>query len=560
MPCFAVVQNPSDKELLQISQRLKAVTDDQWNSIAGSKISEKYEIVKGDTLWDVSKRLFGNSYYWPKVWALNSRIRNPHILKPGQALQFTPATLETPPTLDAAPGSQPAPAPAELAEASNAQALVAQEGDDSVNLTAQKYLAPKHTGPKEFMKVASDRWQPEDYSDLAVKNYDEYGLDKELKVYIPRRFVARVPAIANDRVIPSLGEIVASRRDGVGLSERETIFLKSPGQDLQVGSSYSVLSEPEYIRERRSDRTAYIYQTIGEIRVIGIKDNLYIATITRAYDTIERGSKVYPLLPLITDIKPVPSRIALEALIITSETNTVVNAAQFNIVHFDRGIEDGVQVGNVFRIYTYDDPVNGKKITESDFLTNADALVVHATAQFCTAIVLRSRDTFARGDFGVTLTDVSDLEKQVIDRTKSVDVDENTDQLDKELDELDELDRNSGEGIGQKEQIEVKQLDNWDKSKGEAPADKEPSLDSGKPQAEPETLQAPVPEATPIPAAPEPTINPNQLEKPSQPSAEPPVEPIDTEPAAPPAAQPPAANDSQLDEGTAPSTIDQSQP
>ncbi|HRK01960.1 MAG TPA: hypothetical protein PLH57_04790, partial [Oligoflexia bacterium] len=312
---------------------------------------------------------------------------------------------------------------------------------------------------------------------------DEYGLDRELKIQIPRRFVVRVPALANDREIPFLGEVVASRREGVGLSEKETIFLRSPGQDLQVGSSYSVLSKPEYIRERKSDRLAYIYQTTGEIRVIGIKDGLYIATVNRAYDVIKRGDRVYPLLPLITDIKPVASRVALEALVITSHSNTVSFTGQFRVVHFDRGIEDGVQVGNVFRMYNYDDPITNEKITESDFLMNADALVVHATAQFSTAIVLRSRDIFKRGDFGVTLVDVSDLETEFVDRTKSLDGMEQSDALDRELDELDELDRNSGEGLGEKEEIEVKQLDHWDSSKPDTtepnvePADESPAID-----------------------------------------------------------------------------------
>lgn len=478
-------QTSEDRDLIQLSQRLRPITDQEWGAIAGPQISNRYEVISGDTLWDISKRLFGNSYYWPKVWALNSRIGNPHIINPGQSLQFTPATLESMPSLDIAPDSGGAVQP--LANDENAPISPTSEVrysyDEEVNLTAQKYLKPRKTGPKEFMKLPADRWAPADYISSAQKDYDEYGLDRELKVLIPRRFVSRVPAIANDRQIPFLGEVVASRRDGIGLSEKETVFLRSPGQDLQVGSSYSILSEPEFIRERRSDRLAYIYQTIGEVRIIGIKDGLYIATVNRAYDVIKRGAKVYPLLPLITDIKPTASRIALEALVITSHVNTVQSTAQFRVVHFDRGIEDGVQVGNVFRMYTYDDPITGQKITESDFLMNADALVVHATAQFSTAVVLRSRDLFARGDFGVTLTDVSDLEKQFVDRTKSIDGLETSDQIDRELDELDELDRNSGEGLGEKEEIEIKQLDHWDSTRETiqpqetAPSDESPAID-----------------------------------------------------------------------------------
>ena len=45
-------------------------------------------VQKGDSLWSICDRELGNAYAWPKVWALNPSIENPHVLEPGQQLRF----------------------------------------------------------------------------------------------------------------------------------------------------------------------------------------------------------------------------------------------------------------------------------------------------------------------------------------------------------------------------------------------------------------------------------------------------------------------------------------
>jgi hypothetical protein len=472
-----------EQRLVQIAKHLKPISDSQWNEIAGARTSEIYEIQKGDTLWDVSKRIFGNSYYWPKVWSLNAGIANPHIVSPGQKLAFMPGSSESLPKLAAADS-----APNSSGTSSGTIAEVAAQGD-SVTDSGGSVM-------HEYDKVPKDAWAPITLANTLEKQYDTYGIDKELKITIPSRFVFRVPAIANEAKVPFLGEIVGSRRDAAWLSQHETVFLKSSSQDLQVGTTYTIMNAPEEIRERKSDRVGYIYKAIGEVRIVGVKDELYVGVITNAYDLIPRGSRLYPLLPLITEIKPVAARSAMEALVALSTTEHTKNSAQYHFVHFDRGIEDGVQVGNVFRIYDYFDPNTRKKLTESDFLINADAIVVHATAQYSTAMVLRSRDTFSRGDFGVLLTDVSDLERQINDRSRDlIGKDEQTTLQDKELDELDALDRASGEGLGKKEETEIKELDHWDKTKDmQNNPSQEPTTPSGP--------EAPTDEANGAPAKP----------------------------------------------------------
>ncbi len=47
---------------------------------------EKYVVVRGDTLWDISTRFLKDPWMWPKLWHFNPHIANPHLIFPGDIL------------------------------------------------------------------------------------------------------------------------------------------------------------------------------------------------------------------------------------------------------------------------------------------------------------------------------------------------------------------------------------------------------------------------------------------------------------------------------------------
>jgi LysM repeat protein len=46
----------------------------------------KHIVQKGDTLWGICEKYYGNPNLWPKLWQMNPFVTNPHLLNPGDII------------------------------------------------------------------------------------------------------------------------------------------------------------------------------------------------------------------------------------------------------------------------------------------------------------------------------------------------------------------------------------------------------------------------------------------------------------------------------------------
>lgn len=92
-----------ENRLHQINQKynIEPTSEERWSRLTSDRPVDVFEVQPGNTLEFISRTLFGEAQFWPKIWALNhAQISNPHKIYPGQKIYFYPATQTELPAVD----------------------------------------------------------------------------------------------------------------------------------------------------------------------------------------------------------------------------------------------------------------------------------------------------------------------------------------------------------------------------------------------------------------------------------------------------------------------------
>ncbi len=266
-------------------------------------LPERYVVKKGDTLWDIAATFLKDPWFWPEMWHINTQIRNPHLIYPGDVILLYYVDGKPFLTLEGSAGTRP----------------TLPAGVGTVKL--------KPTIRYENLNQAIDT--------------------------LPRSAIAAF--ISNPRVL-TLKEFEAAP---YVFSSRDTHLINGQGDRVYV-RNVKDKQQVQYVIVRKGSR--YIdpdtYEVLGieaidvaDARMVVISDPSTI-TITRARKEVLTGDNLIPHLEQKIDFNffPRPPRRKMEGKII-SVYDGLSQIGQYNVVILNRGTNHGMEIGHVLAVY-----------------------------------------------------------------------------------------------------------------------------------------------------------------------------------------------------------------
>ncbi len=236
-------------------------------TLAPGQAPDFYMVEQGDTLFDVCSQLIDDGNYWPKLWALNPDVKNPHFIYPGMKLGFYPGDNLEPPRIEVVEEDDMVPVdkgPLQEAE------LVAQETDFSGIIKSNSNIS---SVTQESVEVIG----PEGV------NVDEATLGLFIDAGARHRdqgITVQLPGFIFPEEIENLGVVQGgARREGLAGDGVEIVVDEVNG--VESGQVYTVLRPRGEIDDPIADDTlGYRYDFVANVRMRGrIDDERYTGIV-----------------------------------------------------------------------------------------------------------------------------------------------------------------------------------------------------------------------------------------------------------------------------------------
>jgi hypothetical protein len=267
---------------------------------------ERYEVVKGDTLWDISAKFLRDPWLWPEVWYVNPQVANPHLIYPGDILNLV--------YVDGKPQIQ------------------ATRGRPTVNMSPR---IREESLDNAIPTIPLDAIEPFLTRAIVV---EEGELDA----------APYVVESADEHLVTGAGDRVYVR----GIADKEvTLF-----DVFEPGGPYIDPDTDELLGYEA------LYSGTGPVQSFGDPATIKLVKTARE---VRVGNRLRPAnrsaLPLHFQPHAAPS--GTEGHII-SVLDGVSEIGQFHVVALDLGERDGMEIGHVMRVFqqgkVIKDPVSGK--------------------------------------------------------------------------------------------------------------------------------------------------------------------------------------------------------
>ena len=282
---------------------------------------DRYTVVKGDTLWDISARFLRDPWKWPDVWELNPQIKNPNLIYPGDVISLIFRNGQ--PVLQVQRGPA-APAPVQAPEDQNTVKL-------SPQIRVSKLERPVPTIPIDAIRP--------------------FLLKAELISPEQSKESAYIVSMQEERLVGGTGNRIFVRD-----------LKQHPGGSFEVVRTGRVYRNPG---AGKNDILGYEALHIADARADAYGDPSTL-TILKASREALIGDRLLPSqdeTAINYNFLPSAPKQAVEGKIIAL-FDAVSRVGQYQVVVLNQGQDRGLQPGNVLAIYrsgeTVRDNVGGK--------------------------------------------------------------------------------------------------------------------------------------------------------------------------------------------------------
>lgn len=259
---------------------------------------QKYTVVKGDTLWDISSKFLEDPWKWPEIWEKNPQIDNPDLIYPGDTIN-----------------------------------LIYVDGQPRLTLTRGKGQRSGGDG----------KLSPQ---------IREISLDQAIQVIplnVIRQFLTK-PKIVGPREIETAPYIVDFADEHVIGGAGDRIYVRSI--DSSTADGYTVFRNGDTFRDAETDEIlGYEAQYIAETQLQRTGDPATLL-LTRTDLEVRIGDRLLPIEQEKLDFRFIPrapdTKIAGHIIAVVEGVSQI---GQYDVVVIDRGTKDGLEIGHVLDIF-----------------------------------------------------------------------------------------------------------------------------------------------------------------------------------------------------------------
>jgi len=338
--------NRAEEILASIAPRAPQ-SEREWLQTIGDRKLQTYAVKAGDTLWTIAEKKFGNPGLWSKLWQVNPDLGNPHEIEIGQLLAYYRGADRS---LASMPGGENNSIPLIKLLPNSKGGVADLDGDAVINVDIKN-----RSRPTVFLV------QPED------------------KIY---------------------GEITGAYAEREALGVHDKVYLDLEDKETRPGQRFAVVHVDRVIRDHGqpgSPTLGTLVKHVGTVEVMEKHERFFKAQLIAVYDSIHRKDL------LVSEQKPVQWSASLDppnhlqANILTGEDLDYTLFVQGQIVLLNKGEQDGMLTGYVFRVYQ-DKDLRTERAADVEPDYKGEIQVIHVNRYSSVGYVVRSSEPLFIGD------------------------------------------------------------------------------------------------------------------------------------------------------------------